>query len=138
VENLRQERIEDARLATRGAIGIFIDRTGVRAVMVRSMAGLVLLNPVINYRDALAVKMFEYMSAGIPVIASNFPLWKEIVEGSDCGICVDPLNPGRISEAIQFIVEHPAEAEKMGKNGRRGVEERYNWGMEEKKLLYLY
>ena len=90
MENLRQEGIEDARLATRGAIGIFIDRTGVRAVMVRSLAGLVV------------------------------------------------LNPGGISEAIQFIVEHPAEPEKMGKNGPRGVEERFNWGMEEKKLLYLY
>jgi len=40
--------------------------------------------------------------------------------------------------SLPIIVEHPAEAEKMGKNGRRGVEERYNWGMEEKKLLYLY
>jgi hypothetical protein len=40
--------------------------------------------------------------------------------------------------SLPIIVEHPAEAIKMGKNGWRGVEERYNWGMEEKKLLYLY
>ena len=78
------------------------------------------------------------MSAGIPVIASNFPLWKEIIEGAECGICVDPLNPEEIAEVIQFIVAHPAEAEQMGKNGRRAVEEKYNWGMEEKKLLGLY
>jgi len=49
-----------------------------------------------------------------------------------------PLDPEEIAEAIQFIVAHPAEAEQMGKNGRRAVEERYNWGMEEKKLLGLY
>jgi len=36
------------------------------------------------------------------------------------------------------LVEHPAEAEQMGKNGRRTVEERYNWEMEEKKLLSIY
>jgi len=116
----------------------FVDREGVRAAISRSMAGLVVLHPTINYIDALPVKMFEYMSAGIPVIASNFPLWREIVEGARCGICVDPLNPEEIAEAIQFIIEHPAEAEQMGKNGRRAVEEKYNWGMEEKKLLEFY
>ena len=116
----------------------FVDRAGVKAAISRSMGGLVVLHPTINYIDALPVKMFEYMSAGIPVIASNFSFWKEIVEGAECGICVDPLNPEEIAEAIQFIIEHPAEAEQMGKNGRRAVEEKYNWGVEEKKFLYLY
>jgi hypothetical protein len=116
----------------------FLDRKGVRAAAARSMAGLVVLHPAINYIDALPVKMFEYMSAGIPVIASNFPLWKEIIEGAECGICVDPLNPEEIAKAIQFIIDHPAEAEQMGKNGRSAVEERYNWGTEEQKLLEFY
>jgi hypothetical protein len=116
----------------------FIDRTGVRAVMVRSMAGLVLLYPVINYWDALPVKMFEYMSAGIPVIASNFPLWKEIVEGSECGMCVDPLNPKEIAWAIRWIIEHPADAMRMGENGRKAIQERFNWEKEAQKLLMLY
>ena len=78
------------------------------------------------------------MAMGLPVIASNFPLYREIAEGAKCGICVDPLNPEEIAGAIRCIIEHPAEAEQMGKNGRKVVEERYNWGMEEKKLLYLY
>ena len=116
----------------------FVDREGVRAMVARSMAGLVVLHPTINYIDALPVKMFEYMSAGIPVIASNFPPWKEIIEGAKCGLCVDPLDPGEIAGAIQFIVEHPEEAEQMGKNGRRAVERRYNWEMGEKKLLEFY
>ena len=75
---------------------------------------------------------------GISVIASDFPLWKEIVERAECGICVGPLEPEEIAEAIQFISEHPAAAEHMGKNGRRAVEERCNWGVEESKLLGLY
>ena len=116
----------------------FVDRNGVRDVMSRSMTGLVILHPTINYIDSLPVKMFEYMSAGLPVIASNFSLWKEIVEGNKCGICVDPLNPREIAEAIQWMIEHPNEAKAMGENGRRAVEERYNWENEEKKLLELY
>jgi len=122
------------QVETRG----FVDREGVRATMARSMGGLVVLHPTINYIDALPVKMFEYMSSGLPVIASNFPLWREIIEGAECGICVDPLNSEEIAEAIQFIVEHPAEAEQMGKNGRKAVEERYNWEFEEKKIIDFY
>ena len=116
----------------------FVDREGVRTAAARSMGGLVVLHPTINYIDALPVKMFEYMSAGIPVIASNFPLWSEVIEGAECGICVDPLNPEEIAGAIKWIIEHPAEARLMGKNGRRAVEERYNWQNEERKLFDLY
>lgn len=116
----------------------FLDRAGVRDVLCRSMAGLVTLHPVINYIDALPVKMFEYMSAGIPVIASNFPLWREIIAGNDCGLLVDPLNPAAIAEAIDKLVSNPTMAQRMGENGRRAVEERYNWGIEEQKLLAFY
>jgi len=116
----------------------FLNRQQVNEVLAKSRAGLVTLQPVINYIDALPVKMFEYMSAGIPIIASNFPLWREIVEGNQCGLCVDPLEPKAIGEAIQFLIDHPAEAEKMGKNGRQAVEQKYNWSIEEDKLLKLY
>lgn len=116
----------------------FLDRSGVRDVLARSMAGLVTLHPIINYIEALPVKMFEYMSAGIPVIASDFPLWREIIAGNDCGLLVDPLNPGAIAEAIDYLVSHPKDAERMGRNGRRAVEHQYNWDQECQKLLDFY
>jgi glycosyltransferase involved in cell wall biosynthesis len=116
----------------------FLDRAGVRQVLGRSMAGLVTLHPVINYLDALPVKMFEYMAAGIPVIASDFPLWREIVLGNQCGLCVDPMNPAAIAKAIDYLVQHPDEAREMGENGRLAVLERYNWSVEEAKLLAFY
>ena len=116
----------------------FVDRAGVRDVLARSMAGLVTLHPVINYIDALPVKMFEYMSAGIPVIASDFPLWREIIAGNDCGLLVNPFNPTAIAEAIDYLIAHPEDAERMGRNGRRAVESRYNWDHEGQKLLAFY
>lgn len=115
-----------------------LGRTEVAQVLSRSMAGLVVLHPLENYLDALPVKMFEYMSAGIPIIASNFPLWKEIVEGNQCGICVDPMNPGEIAAAIQLILDDPDEAKRMGENGRQAVEEKYNWQQEGEVLLKIY
>lgn len=115
-----------------------INRTEVKEVLARSMAGLVVLHPIINYIDALPVKMFEYMSAGILVIASNFPLWKEIIEDNNCGICVDPLNVNEIANAINWIIDNPEQAKQMGENGRKAVEEKYNWEHEEIKLLRIY
>jgi glycosyltransferase involved in cell wall biosynthesis len=115
-----------------------VDRAGVRAVMRRALAGLVTLHPVVNYLDALPVKLFEYMAAGLPVIASRFPLWQEIVEGNDCGVCVDPGNPAAIAAAIDHFCRHPHAARRMGQNGRRAVLERYHWQAEADKLATFY
>ena len=115
-----------------------LGRSGVRDVMANSLAGLVTLHPQKNYIDALPVKMFEYMAAGIPVIASNFPLWRDIVESNACGLCVDPLDPASIAKAIDFLVTHPHEAQKMGSNGRCAAMEKYNWRSESKKMLDFY
>lgn len=116
----------------------FLSRAGVRDVLASSIAGLVTLHPTPAYLDSLPVKMFEYMSSGLPVIASHFPLWREIIEGSECGICVDPMEPAAIAAAIDKLVENPGLARSMGENGRRAVHERYNWGIEERKLIGLY
>jgi glycosyltransferase involved in cell wall biosynthesis len=82
--------------------------------------------------------MFEYMSAGIPVIASSFPLWKEIIEKNECGICVDPLNIKEIANAIQYLLSKDNIAQKLGENARKLIETKYNWEIEEKKLINLY
>lgn len=116
----------------------WLNRNDVRTLLNDSVAGLVTLYPVINYLDALPVKMFEYMAVGLPVIASDFPLWKQIIEGNECGLCVDPLDPKAIAKAIDYLISHPIEAEKMGREGQRAVKEKYNWDIEEAKLLNFY
>lgn len=116
----------------------FVGRREVAEIYQRSIAGLVTLHPIPNYLDALPVKMFEYMGAGIPVVASNIPLWKEIVEGNDCGVVVDPLDPAEIAKAVSFFVSNPDEAERMGRMGRDAVLKKYNWEVEKAKLLKFY
>ena len=116
----------------------FLSREQMRQTLSRSVAGIVTFLPVPNHIDAQPNKIFEYMSAGLPVIASHFPLWREIIEGNECGLCVDPLDPAAIAAAMDRLVENPDLARRMGENGRRAVHERYNWGVEEKKLLALY
>ncbi len=115
-----------------------LDRAGVSTTLRRSLAGLVTLHPQPNYLDALPVKMFEYMAAGIPVIASTIPMWRAIVEEHQCGLCVDPHDPAAIAAAIDYLAGHPKVAARMGANGRRAIDERYNWSVESAKLLALY
>lgn len=78
------------------------------------------------------------MSAGLPVIASNFPLWKEIVEKNCCGICVNPLNSKEIADAINWVLQNPSQAAEMGRKGRKAIEEKYNWEEESRKLISFY
>lgn len=116
----------------------WLDREGVKKTLADSIAGLVTLHPLINYLDALPVKMFEYMAAGLPVIASDFPLWRQIVETNRCGVCVDPLDPEAIARAVDYLISHPDEAALMGQNGKTAVEQKFNWLIEEKKLVEWY
>ena len=114
------------------------DRKQVAGILGSVRAGLVVLRPTPKYLDAWPTKMFEYMSVSLPVIVSDFPLWRGIVENAGCGLLVDPLDPQAIADAMQWILDHPAEAEAMGRRGREAVEKHYNWETEAEKLVALY
>jgi glycosyltransferase involved in cell wall biosynthesis len=116
----------------------FQSRQQVAELLASSVMGLVLFLPEPNHINAQPNKLFEYMSAAVPVIASDFPLWREIVEGVGCGLLVDPLNPQAIADAITWLLTHPEEARAMGERGQKAVREKYNWALEETKLIAFY
>ncbi|MBN2395981.1 MAG: glycosyltransferase family 4 protein [Candidatus Atribacteria bacterium] len=101
-------------------------------------AGLVLIHPEPRYLVSYPTKLFEYMSCGIPVIASDFQIWRELVESIGCGLLVNPLDTKGIADAIEYLIKNPKIAEEMGARGKEAVFTRYNWNSEEKKLFSLY
>jgi glycosyltransferase involved in cell wall biosynthesis len=115
-----------------------LNRQQVRDLLSRVRAGLIVLYPEGNFLVSHPIKLFEYMAAGIPVIASDFPLWREIIDDAQCGILVDPFDIQKIAAAIEYVLTHDAEAEAMGRNGRLAVEKQFNWTLEERKLLDFY
>ena len=119
-----------------------IPHTKVHDLLCSSGIGISLLKPSHNTGWNIGTmgntKIFEEMMAGLPVICTDFSLWREFVDRYHCGICVQPDNLQQIAKAIRFLLDNPAEARRMGENGRRAVKEEFNWGVEEKKLLALY
>ncbi|MBL7086919.1 MAG: glycosyltransferase family 4 protein [Candidatus Cloacimonetes bacterium] len=116
----------------------FVNREKVSQIMSKSLVGMMILHPTKNYFNSFPNKMFEYMAASIPIVASKFPLWEKIIQESNCGICVDPLKLKEIVYATEYLINNPDVAQRMGQNGRKAVEEKYNWGIEEKKLFAVY
>ncbi|HFU7090346.1 TPA: glycosyltransferase family 4 protein [Bacillus cereus] len=100
--------------------------------------GLAILHPEKNYLQSLATKIFEYMSFGIPVVASNFPDWKELIENNNSGIVVDPFNIEQITDAVYGILTNKELSMEFGGNGLQAYREQFNWTIEERKLVKLY
>jgi len=110
----------------------------VNDVYAQSRVGVILYQPAENHCESQPNKLFEYMAAGLPVVASDFPLWKEVVEGNKCGLCVPPDDASAAGKVIASLLNDPERAQEMGRNGRRAVERDYNWGNEESSLINLY
>ncbi|HKS80445.1 MAG TPA: glycosyltransferase family 4 protein [Candidatus Acidoferrales bacterium] len=133
-----RRQIEESKGGDRTEILGRLGRGEVANLLSRARVGLVLALPVPNLLTALPVKLFEYMNAGVPVVASDFPIWREIVAGSRCGVLVNPRDAQGVARAIEHMLTHPDEAREMGERGRVAVVERYNWRTEEKRLIGFY
>ena len=83
-------------------------------------------------------KLFLYMRAGLPVVASDLPGLREIVKETNCGILVDPRDVRQIADAIIRLLKDPEYARWLGENGIRAVMSKYNWCEEEQKIITAY
>ncbi|MEM4248459.1 MAG: glycosyltransferase, partial [Candidatus Nanoarchaeia archaeon] len=104
----------------------------------RNHLGLVLYAKSENNLCGIPNRLFEYWACGIPVIATDTPLLKKIVEGENGGITVNSEDPAKIAEAIMFYVENRKQLEIHGSNGQKAVFEKYNWANDFSGLQNLY
>lgn len=116
----------------------FVGRQEVAKRLAAARLGLVVLHPERGYLKSLPIKLFEYMSAGLPLIVSDFPYWRELLEPIGCAAFVDPLQPTQIAAAIDELLSDAERAQEMGRRGAAAVREQLNWQQEEAKLLDLY
>ena len=114
----------------------FVNRKKTNKIFNQSNLGVVTLHPTAAYIHSLPVKMFEYMACGLPVLASNFSLFKKIINQENCGKTVDPYNPEKIAMVSKLMLND--KKKKYQKNGINAVKKKYNWKFEEKKLINFY
>jgi glycosyltransferase involved in cell wall biosynthesis len=103
-----------------------------------AQVGVVLFrNFSLNHYYATPNKLWEYMNAGLPVVASNFPVLKAIVEGYRLGCTCDPEYPRDIANAINYVLLDKSRYEEMRKNALEAAKT-FNWENESRKLLEIY
>jgi glycosyltransferase involved in cell wall biosynthesis len=116
----------------------FLSTDGARDLLLDCRVGICVLQRTESYLDSLPTKMFEYFAAGMPVVASDFPLWRSIVEEHNCGLLVDETSPDAIAEAISRYDREPELLREHAANALRAAEQILNWEKEEETLLRVY
>lgn len=151
VGRLRAVGWEDARLTLIGnrAVALpsaapvtctgYLPQAQIPATLQAAGVGLVLLQPEYeNIRIGLPNKLFAYMAAGVPVIASALPEIRRVVEDARCGLLVPPGDVDGIVDAAIRLADHPDAARVMGENGQVAIRDRYHWAAVEGRLTEVY
>ena len=116
----------------------WLDRNAVAELLDGARIGIVVFQPVANYVEAYPTKLFEYMAAAVPVVASDFPVWRSIVDGANCGLLVDPTNPTAVAAGVAKLLDDEGGAAEMATNGRSTVFDRYRWEEQASRLNDFY
>ena len=133
--SLEQELAREPGWARTRHLG-WLSRDEIAARLAQARVGLLVLHPVPNFLDSLPIKLFEYMAAGLPVVASRFPAWEAVLE--DAGLFVDPLDDRAIAQALTHLLANRDEARRRGESGRAAVDRTLHWEREAGALLTLY
>ena len=91
----------------------------------------------LNYSFSLPNKLFDYISAGIPVIAGNLQEVRKIIEENECGIIIPDISPTEISKAIIRLRDDRLLLNKLKQNAFKGSE-KLSWERESEKVRTLY
>ncbi len=115
-----------------------VGRPVIQEILQKCSVGLVTLHPTPSYKEAYPIKMFEYLAAGCAVVASDFPLYRNLLQDANCGVFVDPKNEFEIAKALQKLSTNAEQTLAMGKSARAHFEANYNWEKETQTLSAFY
>jgi glycosyltransferase involved in cell wall biosynthesis len=133
-----KQEIEKRKLGHNFEFLTYIDYLKVSDYLSMAKIGIIPLPPYKKFLKNIPLKMFEFMGCGLPIVLSNLPPSRQFIKGENCAIAVEPDNINEYANAIKLLLNNPEEASEMGNNGEKLVYEKYNWTVEEVKLLKLY
>ena len=115
-----------------------LDRPEIVELLSTCTVGVVLFQPEPNHVESQPTKMFEYMAAGLPILGSDFALWRKLVLDQRIGALANPMDVDAIARAAEVLISDPHHAAEMGQRGRRIAEQSYNWRVEGDRLVNFY
>lgn len=115
-----------------------INREQMKEYLLKSKLGIIPFLPAPNHINANPNKFYEYLSAGVPIACSNFPLWKDFVTEHNIGITFNPKSPSDIFKKIDQLINNSNELEAMSKNAKLIIKNECNWEKEAQELLRVY
>jgi len=142
-DNPRAEQVIRAQMAARGLTDCIdllsrIDHSHMAAALAQARIGVCPLQAVPKFLRNIPVKVFEYWASGLPVVTSDLPPIRPFFRHADYGLLFKPGDAAALASSIQWLLEHPVDACRMGARGRAAVVERLNNRNEIRKLLAFY
>jgi glycosyltransferase involved in cell wall biosynthesis len=106
--------------------------------LVASAVGLIPMKSVLRWEYDVPQKTFEYMACGLPFVASDLSSTRRFVTDTNAGITVESQSPQSFAAAVDYLLDHPEAARRLGENGRQAFLREYNWETESQALIDLY
>ncbi|MFA5619181.1 MAG: glycosyltransferase family 4 protein [Weeksellaceae bacterium] len=104
----------------------------------KALCGCVFYENNANNQVTLPNRVYEYMFSGIPIVVSDFPELRKIVEKAQCGVIVSSDKPEEMAQAFEYLLRNPEEAKKMGENGRKAIFKDFGYHIDLKNTIDFY
>jgi glycosyltransferase involved in cell wall biosynthesis len=138
LKNQMETFIKDNNLYNHIILKGSVPYTEVNEYLDKAKIGIGIFMPTTIYFTAIQVKTFEYMVHGLPIVCSNFGYINKFVSDSKSGIPVNPESPEEIGDAILKILNNDILYMEYSRNGKKAVNEKYNWKIMESRLYDIY
>jgi glycosyltransferase involved in cell wall biosynthesis len=112
--------------------------TEMKGLMAQARLAFLLYPSDVNYASRIPIRIFEYMAAGLPFVASDHPTTRLFTEGAGVAVLTEAGEPAAFAEALDALLDDPERQREMSGRGPRLVLERYNWEVESRRLVELY
>lgn len=94
--------------------------------------------PSVSRLEAFGIVALESMASSVPVVISDIPGVREVIKEGSHGLLAEPMNAKDIAGKVRTLIENPDMAEKMGRKGRKRVEENFTWSKVAEEIEKVY
>jgi glycosyltransferase involved in cell wall biosynthesis len=138
VINTLRQKVSDLKLEDFVYFTGKIEPSKLKSVTRKALLGLSLEKKTnLNYYYALPNKLFDYIRAGIPVLCSDFPEMRKIIDSYQVGRVADPDDRNEIKQLIKLMISDNERRQEWIKNTSFASEE-LSWNIEQNQLYGIY